>query len=454
MLAELYVEDFALIEELQVDFYDGLNIISGETGAGKSLLTDAVGLLMGNRAGKEFIRYGSKRALVEGTFVGPFSRGFMAALEEQGLEAEDDTLVVTREINGEGKNLCRINGRRVSLSVLNEIVPRIMNLHSQREHFAFLREDKQLEIVDHHGGAALAGAKEEVAAAYEEWHTARRNIEELRRRHDEAEEKKDFLLYRISEIEALGLKPGEDEELRRDIELLRTGTERLELAADIYDSLSKAGEYLHEAMEGLQKLESMDPALKEETAIVVEAYYNIDDIYHTIASYRDDIDADPGGLDQAEQRLSAIEAIKKKENTDLDGVLLRYEKFKKEVEALDDYDYLLSKYSAAEEKAGIALREKAENLRELRQKAGEDLSSRIVRELHGVMLPHAKFSVALEDVPMSPKGMDKAVFLISMNQGEAVKPLSKVASGGEISRILLALEIILSGAAGVQTMIF
>lgn len=454
MLAELYVADFALIEDLQVDFYKGLNIITGETGAGKSLLTDAVGLLMGNRADKELIRYGSKRALVEGTFIGPFSRNFMEILVEQGLEAEDDTLVVTREINVEGKNLCRINGRRVSLSVLNSLIPRIMNLHSQREHFAFLREENQLSIVDDHGGIPLVQAKEEVAAAYEEWHEASRRISDLRQKHAEAQEKKDYLLYRIQEIEALGLEPEEDETLRHDIDMLKTGTQRLEMAVAIYEDLNRAGELLHNAMAGLQALTRMDVSLNNEANTVTEAYYNIDDICHTLVSYRDNIDADPQGLDQAQARLSQIEALKKKENTDLDGILRRYREFKDQVEALEDYDYLIQRYTAQEEKAAKVLKAKAEALRILRQEAGADLSRRIVDELHQVMLPNARFYVAVEDAPMSCHGMDRVTFLISMNKGEELKSLSKVASGGEISRILLALEIILAGAAGVGTMIF
>lgn len=454
MLAELYVADFALIEDLQVDFYSGLNIISGETGAGKSLLTDAVGLLMGNRADKELIRYGSKRALVEGTFIGPFCRGFLAALAEHGLAAEDDTLVVTREINVEGKNLCRVNGRRVSLSTLNDLIPRIMNLHSQREHFDFLREERQLAIVDHHGGVKLAQCKAQVAADYEKWRQAADKVRELQKKHAETGDKQDYLLYRINEIEALNLQEREDETLRRDIELLKTGTQRLSAAADIYDKLNQVAEDLHDAMVGLQSLTRLDDTLNQERDTVTEAYYNVEDICHTVASYRDGIEADPQGLDAAESRLSAIEALKKKEGTDLAGIFQRHQEFKAEVESLTNYDYLLEQYSAEESTAAADLQQKSQTLRALRQGAGEDLSRLIVAELQEVMLPNAAFAVDFTDAPPSAEGMDKATFLISMNRGEELKPLAKVASGGEISRILLALEIILGSAAAVNTMIF
>ncbi|MEG0874993.1 MAG: DNA repair protein RecN [Clostridiales bacterium] len=454
MLAELYVENFALIENLRVEFYDGLNIISGETGAGKSLLTDAVGILMGGRADKEFIRYGSKKALVEGTFIGPFSRGFLDKIEENGIKIEDETLVVSREINVEGKNLCRIDGRRVSLNVLSALLPYLMNMHSQTEHFSFLKEDFQITVLDKFGGAQIDAAKETVAGDYKTWAHSHVKTQELKKKNNQTAEKLDFLQYRLGELGDLNLVADEDENLRNKINMLKTGTERFENSYALHEQLATATENLYEAMENLKELANIDTGLAEFSTVVTDAYYNIEDVRDSIRQYRDNIEADPQGLENAQERLSILERIKKKYSTDLQGLLAIYDETKAEINTLEDFDYLLKKLQKIEVENLKNLHNSASALTDVRRKFGEDLASKIKEQLRDLMLPHANFKVDLEPVAISVNGGDHVRFLISMNKGEDLKPLAKVASGGEISRILLAMKVILGSADQVQTMIF
>ena len=206
MLAEIYVENFALIESLQVEFHSGLNIITGETGAGKSLLTDAVGMLLGGKGDKDLIRQGTGKALIEGTFSGPFSAAVNDFCAENGIEG--DLLVVSREMNADGKNTVRLNGRRITLAFLEQLSPLLMNIHSQTEHFSLFKEEEQLFLLDRFGGEAVAAQKNKVKDAFFRWQEAKKELNELSRKLSEKEKRLDYLNFQLKELQGLGLSPG------------------------------------------------------------------------------------------------------------------------------------------------------------------------------------------------------------------------------------------------------
>lgn len=453
MLAELYVENFALIEKLQVSFYEGFHIISGETGAGKSLLTDAVGLLLGGRADKGFIGKAAEKALVEGTFVGPFRTEVLSSFEAAGYPV-DEEIVIAREIHEEGSNLCRINGRRVSLSVLKELVPSIMNLHSQAESISFLKEDHQIAVVDALGGGDLKEKKEAMAAAYSTYHKAHKERRLLEKQHRDAAEKVDFLEYRIKELSEMQLQSGEDCRLQEEISLMKSATKRLADAEELHSQLNSAVESLYEALSVGKRLGGMDESIVSDLEVLSSSYYDIEDLRNTVAQYRDQIEAEPYALEQAEERLSRLSRLKKKYNKDIDGLLLLLQDSEKELSAVTDFDYQKEQLEKAESAAYQRVIAAAEVLTEARKKIGKDLAEKITVELQDLMLPHASFETAITDGTLSANGKDEVSFLISMNRGEERKPLVKIASGGEISRILLAMKVILGKTDRVQTMIF
>lgn len=452
MLAELYVKNFALIENLQIEFHDGLNVITGETGAGKSLLTDAVGLLMGGRADKEFIRYGCARALVEGTFTGPFSASLNDLLIENDMN--DDVIVICREISAEGKNLCRINGRRVSLGFLSSLVPGLMNMHSQTEHFYLLHEDHQLSLLDRFGGEEIIKAKDTLSSAYHLWQTAANKRKELEQKNEDREKEMDFLRFRINELRELALEPGEEESLRHEIALLSTSDRRFTESDTIYRALSDATESLYHAMESAKRACDFDADLAESAESLTESYYNIEDACEFYRQYRDRIDSDPLRLNEAEERLDRILRMGKKYHSDCDGMIALLSSMEQDLATFEDFDDNLTRLRKEEDDAYAQVLLKADALSELRASAAERLSKLILDEIQSLMLPDAVFNIKLDKQSMTKEGQDRVTFMISMNKGEQQKPLSKVASGGEMSRILLGMKVILAQMDQVGTMIF
>lgn len=457
MLAEIYVENFALIEHLQIEFFSGLNIITGETGAGKSLLTDAVGMLLGGKGDKDFIRHGTEKARIEGTFLGPFSPAVNTFCEEHGLDHE--TIVVSREMNVEGKNTVRLNGRRITLSFLEQLAPMLMNIHSQTEHFSLFKEEEQLLLLDRFGGAGIAEQKERVKATFLTWQEAKKAYSELRRRIDDREKRLDYLSFQSKELEALHLIPGEDEALRDEIQLLSSGASRYDAAREVYEALNGEGgegavELVYRAVQELTHIGEKDPSVKGLMESLNDAYYALEDVREEIAGYRDRIDVDPYRLEELETRLSEIKKAEKKYHTDVEGIIAYQKQIAEEIAALEDSDYFLEKAEAEEKAAYEGFYREAEALTALRFDEGKRLSAAIEEQLHDMKLPDARFAVSLQEAPLSAEGKDVITFMATMNKGEELRPLAKVASGGEISRVLLGTKIILGKLDEVQTMIF
>lgn len=457
MLAEIYVENFALIEHLQIEFFSGLNIITGETGAGKSLLTDAVGMLLGGKGDKDFIRHGTEKARIEGTFSGPFSPAVNAFCEENGIDC--DTIVVSREMNVDGKNTVRLNGRRITLSFLEQLAPMLMNIHSQTEHFSLFKEEEQLLLLDRFGGAPVSEQKERVKTTFCEWQERKKAYSDLQSKVADREKRLDYLCFQRKELEALHLLPGEDEALRDEIQLLSSGASRYEEAQSVYvalngDDKEGAVDLVYQAVQSLGRIAEKDSSVDVLMKSLNDAYYALEDMREEITAYRDHIDVDPYRLEELETRLSEIKKAEKKYHTDVAGMIAYQKQVAEEIASLEDSDYFLERAEAEEKAAFDVFYQEAEALTALRLEVGKKLSVAIEEQLHDMKLPNARFAVALHDAPLSVEGKDSITFMATMNKGEDLRPLAKVASGGEISRVLLGTKIILGKIDEVQTMIF
>ncbi|MBQ2763681.1 MAG: DNA repair protein RecN [Firmicutes bacterium] len=457
MLAELYVENFALIERLQIEFSSGLNIITGETGAGKSLLTDAVGMLLGGKGDKDLIRQGTGTALIEGTFSGPFSHAVNVFCEENGIDNE--TIVVSREMNADGKNTVRLNGRRITLSFLEQLAPLLMNIHSQTEHFSLFKEEEQLLLLDRFGGAPILNQKEKVKDTFLFWQEKKKEFNELQRKVADKEKRLDYLRYQFKELEGFHLTSGEDEALREEIKLLSSGASRYDDAHNVYQALNGsdgegAVDLLYQAVNSLGRIADKDSSVEKLVSTLNDVYYSLEDIREEILAYRDNIDVDPYRLEELETRLSEIKKAEKKYHADVDGIIAYQKEVEEEIAAFEDSDYFLGQAESKEREAYASFFAEAEILTDLRMEIGKELSFAIEEQLHDMKLPNARFAVHLYDAPLSPEGKDGVTFMATMNKGEDLRPLAKVASGGEISRVLLGTKIILGKIDEVQTMIF
>ncbi len=457
MLAEIYVENFALIENLQIEFHEGLNIITGQTGAGKSLLTDAVGLLLGGKSDKDLIRQGTGKALVEGTFSGPFSAAVQDFCRENDVMG--DTVVISREMSSEGKNTVRLNGRRITLSLLEELTPLLMNIHSQTEHFSLFKEEAQLQLLDSFGGEKIVTQKERVGEAFLLWQERKSALTELKRNMSDRERRLDYLCYQQKEIQGFHLMSGEEETVRETIALLASSVSRYEEAQLIYASLrgdenGNVIDGLYQAMNAAGRIAQNDQALEKTASSLQDLYYTVEDISEEVLNYRDTIEMDPRRLEDLENRLSEIRRAEKKYNRDVEGILNYLQEIEAEIAALTDADIYMEQAEREEAEAYQRFFATAAELSSLRSQTGKRLADAIEKELKELMLPDARFDVVLRDAPVSAQGKDSVTFMATMNKGEDLRPLAKVASGGEISRVLLGAKIILADLDAIGTMIF
>ena len=474
MLSELTITNFAIIDRIQLTLVPGLSVLTGETGAGKSIIIDAVSTLLGGRADAELIRAGTEGARVEGIFVLPptLREELTPLLQEQGLQ--DDSggeLILAREINLSGRNVCRVNGRAVPLSVLAQLGERLVDIHGQSEHLSLLRVKEHLNFLDRY-----AGLQEQRAAVAEGVRALRRVREELASLHRDERElarRADLLQYQVHEIEDAQLLPDEEDELLNERKLLLNAERLSELSHSAYQTLAGGEEQhtiadlLDSVLRDLTELERLDAQVAAQRQVVEETTYQLEDLARMLRSYRDGVEFNTVRLQAVEERLDLIHGLKRKYGGCIPEILRFAQEAARELHAITHNEERMAELEQEQARLVADVGAQAAALSAERRAAAERLSTGIERELDELSMKQAHFVVDIQwkeaeegllvegkNYAFDLTGIDRVEFLISPNVGEPPKPLAKIASGGETSRLMLALKAVLSAADQVPTLIF
>lgn len=470
MLAQLEIQNIALIDYASIELGEGLNVLTGETGAGKSILIDAISAILGDRVSKELIRTGEEKAVVEAVFKVDADR-LSDLFENFGIMPEEDgTLILSREFNVHGKNICRANGKMVTVSMLKEIGQRIIDIHGQHDNQSLLRTESHIELLDSFGGKLIQNLKQEYERVLSEYKSIKERLKELSGDVGERERKIDLLKYQINEIKKSKLNVGEDEELYKQRQLLSNAGKIMESLSAAYDMLyactgikSSAVDIINQALSELNEIVHLDEKYAGIARRLEEITYLLDDVVEEVRKERDRAEYNPDLLEQIEERIDLIQKLKKKYGNTIEGIHEYCKKIEQELECILRSEELVNDLQKQLGKTAEHLFRIAERLSAERKKAAEVLESKISNELDDLEMKRAQFKVYIEfDDSVCPpdekkfahNGLDKVEFLISANAGEPLKPLSKIASGGEMSRIMLAIKNILANVDKMPTLIF
>ena len=458
MLYELYAENFALIDKVKISFTAGLNAVSGETGAGKSVIIDAVSVLMGGRFHDYYLRSSCDKCVVEGIFIAPYPREVLLLLQSAGFDiGEDEEIVLSREVNAAGRSVSRINQRPANVSFLKELSKLLLNIHGQSEYTLLFDESRQLSLLDSFGGDGLQKAARSVDEAYNNYAAAVALLKKHEEKSGESLQKQDFLTYQIKEIEKAALTVGEDDDLEQEFSRLSHGETLARSASDAYArvyGLGGAMEPLAAALSSLRAVSSLDKEAEDLAVRLENLYYELEDTASSVDSYKNSIVNDPYRLEEVGGRIAEIIRLKKKYGTTIQGILDFAAKAAEEYDNILNHDDLINKARQAAAEKKSTFDELCVHLSALRRETAGKLNSAVTAELKELYMPEAYFEVSLEPCPPTARGVEKAVFLISPNIGEAPLPVSQIASGGELSRIILAIKVILAQIDQVPTLIF
>lgn len=462
MLEHLHIRNVALIKESEISFGDGLNILTGETGAGKSMIIDSLQFALGGRAGKDFLRHGEKQAAVEALFSVQ-SQALTEKLAENGIVPEEDgTLLITRTLSEAGKSVCRINGSTVTVGMLKEIAEDMIDIYGQHEHQSLLNPVKHIRLLDRFCGAGFGEAMEEYKNSRQRLKDLEKQLAILIGDESQREQRMDMLLFQKEEIEAAELQEGEEDALLEQKKrlssmerLIRLTGESVTLLYDGDDRAPSACDQLGDALAKLREAAEYDAALSPLADALADGYAAVEDCARELKREAEEQEADPEELERIEERLQLFYKLKRKYGGSIEAVLEFYEKAVQELEFLSNSSEKaaeLSAKKAAEEKRLSAL---AETLTARRRATAEQVEEQIETALHDMEMKHARFHIQIEEkADWGADGKDKVEFLISANAGEPLKPLAKIASGGEMSRVMLALKTVLVDADKIGTFIF
>lgn len=455
MLELLHIENIAIIEAADIEFAPGFNALTGETGAGKSIVIDSLSAVLGQRTSRELIRTGAEKAFVSAAFSGMAPE----LTETLGIQPEaDGTLLLQREIQTDGKNVCRVNGRPVTVGQLRALGARLLNIHGQHDGQQLLDEEQHIVYLDSFG--RMESLAITYAEKYKDFTDIRRQIGALQMDEAEKARRVDTLQYQIEELRRAKLKSGEEEELTARRGMLRNAEKFLgavagaDYALNGDDSGGGALSALRQAQDALSGVRHLDDAFGQLYERLGEAYSEVYDIAATVEDKRGELDVSPGELDRVESRMDLLYRLKKKYGATVEDMLDYQARCEAELAQIEDAGDTLARLEQALSKAEKEARQAAQALSDARKAAAEQLTSQILAELQQLDMGKIRFAVDFAEKPLDSDGMDTVRFLMSANVGEELRPIHKIASGGELARIMLAMKNVLSEQDHVGTMVF
>lgn len=457
MLSQLYINNVAVISEATIEFEGGLNVFTGETGAGKTILISAINAVLGERTSRDLIRTGENRAVITALFT-ELSQAAQDALLDAGYPSDEDSVLIYREISADGKSNCKINGRPATASILKSFAEYLLNIHGQHDNQKLLSPQKHLAFIDSFGNLEDLAAR--CRTAYHSYMDVRRELDEIRSDETEKAHRIDLLNYQTSEIEEADLQPDEEEELKAQRRVVKNSlsiTEALGSSMVLLDGneespglIDQLGELVSNMTEAAQYLETAQPA----AARLTEISYEFEGFSSDIHDLLDNLDGDPAQLDDIERRLDTIYTLKKKYGADIAEILAYYEKACKELQQIETSDVRASQLTKQAEQIQKEAAALAEELSQKRAAAAEGFVKAVQAELIFLDMPSVTLSVKRKEKPLSADGIDDLELFISTNIGEDSKSLAKIASGGELARIMLSIKNVLAQKDDIDTLIF
>lgn len=465
MLAQLSIRDFAIIDSISITFHDGLTVLTGETGAGKSIIIDAIQLLAGGRGSVGYVRHGSKKAQIEGLFiVDEYDHPVQKVCKQFGIEVEDGQIVLERIITSSGKSICKVNSKLVTLAILREIGKTLIDIHSQHETQTLMNPDQHIHLLDLYESEETEKALAEYQYLYDKLVKLQKRFQELNDNEQETAQRLDLLNFQKRELEEANLAAGEDAKLEEEKLILSNFEKVFTALQDAYNALygdGKGLDWVGQALASLEEQQHIDPYIAEKAKEIADHYYALEDLTYDLRNKLDSLQFDPERLNEIEGRLNELNRLKKKYGSTVSEMLEYLAKVEEEIEQIDNKESHLSELQEQINECKKDLQLEAQQLHHIRKRSANALEKSVVEELKDLYLEKATFNVSFQkemDEAGEPKlhkfGFDHIRFLVSTNLGEPPKEINKIASGGELSRMMLALKKIFAKHQGVTSVIF
>lgn len=458
MLQELSIKDFAIIDEIQISFQPKMTVLTGETGAGKSIIIDALGLLAGGRGSTEFIRKGEKKAIIQGLFTLPREANTYNILEEYGIDSEDGQIILQRDLYRGGRNICRINGMMVNLATLRKVGETLIDIHGQNEHQELMKPENHIDLLDEYD-KKTSQLRNQYQVVYQNYRKLKLSMEKKEADEKAWVQRLDMLNFQVKEIEEAGLKINEEDELveeKNKLDNFQAIHDALELSYQILsgEKIDVVGN-LGNAMNELSDVSDLSENLQEINTKISDAFYSLEDAARDISDELDSMEWNGERLNEIEERLELIHQLKRKYGDTIEDILHYHSRIEKELREMENAEQNSEKQERQLSEALEKVKELAIKLSKQRKKSAKKLEKMIHEQLSALYMDKAVFEVkCLNNSKLYSKGIDKVEFYIQTNPGEEMGPLAKIASGGELSRIMLALKTIFSQKMGVTSIIF